>query len=732
MRTSSFAPGVPIRIDGHRFTLMQEYWIEGKPHWILTDENGAACHRSQADLEYLYDVTASLVFVQVEDTHSAPKKQRRTKPIADLPEEQRKRHIFRRRLIQEVHRQVDPGCTSQVHHYVERNGKKREPVTILEHICAEAARKVGLEIYGEERTCSVATYYRYCQLDPEELHGNFEDRGNRNQLDPRVMALMKRVIGELLEEAKYRKMRGKKPLITMREIMSRVLNGLKALRAQEVSSGVRSDAADSASEVPLNVAGSPSSARKDPLRLPSRATFYNVYNTFPAYNRAIARRGLTKARAMFRRPGEVAPVEAPLSCLQFDETRLKLFMVDEERQIPLGRPWLAFYVDEYSEAMPGFYCGFEPPGDLVIAATTRHACSMKGYVRDEYPDIDRPYLAGGIGRHFTYDNTLQAHGDSVAAMTLELDSEYSFTPSRSPWVKGLVERTFAIVNDTFLREMPGFVLPYRDQIDKHDYDPQKNAVVGFRHFLWLWHHWLLKIYHSIAPLTGIKMSRNDRWLEGISRVRPTFLDQSRDLNFLFGIERPGTWTLDHRGVVYEGLRYYSDDIDLLRFARGASQKARLKVNPLDLLWVHVWDARESMWIPAKAREAGYAKGLDLHRHKLIRRHAFRMSGRDNLEAWVEAYADLQHLIQSVVADSLSIGILTKMARAIGLDTAHMFRNMRHDGRLIVPPGSRPDAPLHPLRSGNEESGSSPVVEPFEEQRRSIPEFKADLRLGNLD
>jgi hypothetical protein len=103
--------------------------------------------------------------------------------------------------------------------------------------------------------------------------------------------------------------------------------------------------------------------------------------------------------------------------------------------------------------------GFEPPGDLVIGAATRHACSMKAYVQQEYPDIDKPYIMGGIGRLLTFDNSLQAHANTIAAITLELDIACDFTPSRSPWVKGLVEGAFEIANKTFLQEMPG---PRRD------------------------------------------------------------------------------------------------------------------------------------------------------------------------------------------------------------------------------------------------------------------------------
>jgi hypothetical protein len=689
--------------------LVQECTLDCIPHWALRDENNILVHKPTAELKYLYDIKKTLDFVDVE-AQPTPKKTARAQLIADLPDVQRKRHLFRRGLIDEVGRLASHGWTHQIHGYVERGGK-RHPITILEHICSEAARTIGIKVYEKNKTCSVATYYRWLALygdgsDPRTLDGDFGNRGYRNQIDDSVKALMKNVMAELLEEAKHRKKQGNKPLVTMREIMSRVLDGIILLRKTNPD-----------------------------LPLPSRSSFYAVYNTFPAYNRDIARHGLSRTRALYRRPGQTTPVEAALSCLQFDETKLDFFVVDEERRIPLGRPWLAFYVDEYSTAIPGFYMGFDPPGDLVIGAATRHACSMKAYVQQEYPDIDKPYIMGGVGREFTFDNSLQAHGASIQAMALELDAAYKFTPSRSPWVKGLVEGAFEIGNKTFLQEMPGYVLPREYKVDKKDYDPAKNAVIGFRHLLWLWHHWLT-LFHSMAPQTGSRMSRNDRWLEGTRIIKPTFLDQSRNLDFLFGIVREGEWTLDHRGVIYEGLYYYSDGLDIFRHAYGATVKVRVKVNPLDLLFIHVWDKQEQLWIPAKAREEGYATGLSLHCHTLFRRHSDRLAGRDDLEGWVEAHADLQRLIRSALPDALSIGLQTKIARVMGIGTPYIFRNLQANGLIIAPPGAAPDLPLNPLSTptGNA-AGRAQLINPLPEaissaqKQRPIPQFRSDLTLG---
>jgi hypothetical protein len=440
-----------VRIGGRLLTLAHECSIDDIPHWAMRNENNIIEYESQSKLKYFYDITKTLVFVQVEDAQRN-KATRRVPLIADLPEVQRKRYMFRRGLIDEVGRLATSGCTHQIHHYEERKSGKR-PVTVLEHICSEVARTIGIRIYEKERSCSVSTYYR----------------------------------------------------------------------------------------------------------------------------------------------------------------------------------WLALYGE-----------GSDPRN-----------------------------LEGDFGK-----------------------------------------------------------------VDKKDYDPAKNAVIGFRHLLWLWHHWLLTIYHPLAPRTGMRMSPNDRWLAGTRIIKPAFLDQSRNLDFLFGIVREGTWTLDHRGVIYEGLYYYSDGLDVLRHLRGATLKVRVKVNPLDLLWIQVWDEKEKLWIPAKARQEAYATGLPLHCHILFRRHSDRLAGRDDLEGWIEAHAHLQYLIRSALPDALSIALQTKMARAMGIGTPYLFRNLHADGRLIAPPGAAIDLPLNPLSTAAgsaadpaQPNGTSPETASAAQKQRPIPQFKSDLTLG---
>ena len=119
MRVSRFQAGVLVRIEGRLLTLAHECSIDDSPHWAMRDESNILEHKSTAELKYLYEITKTLVFVQVDDRQRTTKKTKRVPLVADLPDIQRKRYLFRRGLIDEVGRLVTSGCTHQIHSYVE-------------------------------------------------------------------------------------------------------------------------------------------------------------------------------------------------------------------------------------------------------------------------------------------------------------------------------------------------------------------------------------------------------------------------------------------------------------------------------------------------------------------------------------------------------------------------------------------------------------------------------------
>ncbi|MBX9933942.1 MAG: hypothetical protein K2Y56_20875, partial [Methylobacterium sp.] len=422
--------------------------------------------------------------------------------------------------------------------------------------------------------------------------------------------------------------------------------------------------------------------KNDPLlagaKLPCKSTFYNYYGEFRQRDKDNATKGPTRTRTAYRQAIGHAEPNAALSIVQYDETKADLFCVDDLLGIPLGRPYIAWLVDVFSGAILGFYIGFEPPGDLVFGSVMRHAVLPKNYVQATFPDITAPYPMSGIPRSVTFDNSLSAHGRTIERLMNDFDVAWNFTPSRMPWVKGDVEGMFRLLNTTLLSQMPGYVLS--DRLAPVDYDPARNGVIGFHHLLWIFHKWLIERNHATSKLDGRLPSPNARWAEGTRIVKPRYPVAGTELDFMFGIVRSGR-TFDHRGLVYEGLRYYGMDGHDLRETHGANVKVKVKVNPLNLGMIHCWHPRENVWLRCQALDPIYANGLDLHRHMLYRKYARQQWKSENLEDFLRAEIALKELIARGLPDALGMRTNSLLARALGIGTHTIFSNLDAHGRI---------------------------------------------------
>jgi hypothetical protein len=344
-----------------------------------------------------------------------------------------------------------------------------------------------------------------------------------------------------------------------------------------------------------------------------------------------------------------------------------------------------------------------------------------------------------------FDNSLHAHSKSIGEIAGNVQFNYRFTPARMPWVKGQVEGAFRVANETWLKHMSGFVLNIGQAFDKSEYNPATNSVMGFRHLLLIFHHWLLDYYHLRKPESAI-MSPHDRWLEGTRIIKPEFLERGADLDRVFGIVRRGR--LDHRGVRYERLWYYSDEIHELRKAHGDVLNVEVKHNPLNMskVFVRLPNSRDRSWIEGSALEVEYAFKVDLHIHQLYQRHADRMFGRsEGVADWYNSAYYLHELVRQSAPDALSIQSRTLFARSIGLDTAHLFADIDHDGNIGRRTlGGQPldpfmqhtpplvvGSPAQPLDSKNPQL-DPPLTKQSQEKKpkREIPIFGSDKSLGS--
>lgn len=649
MRRIRFVGGQRLLMDGVPITLNRIVSVGTEEVWEV--ENRA---KRQVDQISRREIEIALLEGRlVDDTGGArpAKRYAGVRAFSDLPKKAQQRIYFERAIIQGVAEQTTTGMKTC-----------KDPKTgqiLLKSILLRLSHDLGIKYFGTPRTLSVTQYYSYCKkhqeaFNSDELAGGYHNRGRKEQMGPGVRELVIRTIEDVIAEWKGKQNKPGFTLLTMRRIEDRIV------RSVEIERQTQDDST---------------------LRVPSRSTIYRIISKeINQYDYSLVSKGRILTESENRRPGQQPrKLTYALQWYQFDETRCPIFLYDNERGIPLGKPWLSWIVDVFSDSILGFYVGFEPPGDLVIAQTLRHACLPKAYMNSWYPKIKKPIIQAGIPNLLTFDNSLQAHGNSIQQICGDLDILFDFTRARSPWMKSKVERMFQKLEQEITSDLPGYTFPPFWKIPQKDYDPQKTAILDFSTFMNLIHAWIALMLHDRPR--GRKASPNERWIEGTRAVEPEFIPDTAELDALFGIVRKGR-RLDSRGVSFEGLTYYSDEIHRQRLFAGATQKVDIKCNPLDLRRIR-FRASDGSWLPAVTHDHADMERLDLHTLKLLNTQARHRYGVETVETRVQCMRELEAALCVGYNDGMTAANASRAARVLGIGSHYALAAQRPNGQIVI-------------------------------------------------
>ena len=644
MKRVSFAPDTLFDFDGRRYRLVAKL---PSGDWQAVDvENGTLANWPWNDMSAAYE-EGYLILVPVLGHRSMIERG----SIADISPKKRQKAQERLAYIEAVEHRRQRGLIRST----------------LAALLNDVAAELGL------KPVSIATYYKWRSAVIEG--GNMALVGGKTGPRTRRVsgaAICKQVMLGTIVAAKQDRKIGVAPVTSLRTMRLTASKLISAENEKRLALG----------------------APDPPLITPSASTFNRMWKDLPAEDRATAIFGKVEAAHLFRGGSGVSRPRSCLELTEYDETRVPMFLFDERLGVPLGRPWLTWYIDVYSTAPVGIYLGFENPSDLTIASALRHCCLPKAYVAREYPTIVNRYTPAGLPKHVVFDNGLAQWGGTIEQLAFDLDMGISYTRPRTPWFKARVEGMFEVLNRTLLREMPGFVLAK----DMHEYNPAVHGCIGLRHFLYILHAWLVDVF--MQEPQGVSMQTPAAlWEEGTKDYPPSFLPRCQDLDLLFGIKRMGR--LDHRGVRFANLRYHSPDLHALRRRHGDKLAVEVKVDPSNLAVVHARLPDSDLgWVRAEATDLSYAQNLSLHRHQLNQRNAREQFGDESAASLRKAQDRLHKLIAEALPAALSIRSNSLIARVLGIGTQHVFNNLDHDGELTGLSGPFSGDTLSPLPGPN--------------------------------
>jgi putative transposase len=378
------------------------------------------------------------------------------------------------------------------------------------------------------------------------------------------------------------------------------------------------------------------------LPLPTRWLMQRLVDQIPAYDVHVSRYGREAARKKYRTSVNHRITDGPLQRGEMDHTRMDVFVVDDVSGMPLGRPWLTILIDDFTRCVLGYCLSFEPPSRATVARCLRHAFMPKSSLKSECPDLKNEWAPFGVVSELVLDGGAEFHSEELENICFELDIEQHFSPRKTPWFKGKVERFQGTLNRGVAINTPGKT--FEGIVDRDDYDPKKHAIVPMSLLRQMTIRWIVDVYHQKIH-RSIGCTPAQMWE---SNIRPHNIPMVSDpLRFDAIVGGSEMRVLSHKGIEFAGLVYNSPEMGDLRRHLGDRINVDVRVNRSNLGSVIVLHPERGtpMRVPCLQKE--YAEGLTEWQHSVCKRYARqRLNSEGDADAWLDALLEISEMVRT--------------------------------------------------------------------------------------
>lgn len=355
------------------------------------------------------------------------------------------------------------------------------------------------------------------------------------------------------------------------------------------------------------------------IEILSPRTFYNRINSLPPYDVDLARFGKRYADRKYRSVGQFIPTTMPMEYVEIDHSPADVILIDDEKEFPLGRPYLTTLYDRYSKCIVGLSVNFDEPSYNSVRKAILNTVLEKDWVKEKYPLITNEWPCHGKIQNLVVDNGAEFWSGNLEDALRPLVSNIIYTKAGKPWEKSGVEKLFDKLNKGLINKFPGKTFSGIEQLK--DYNPKKDAVVQVSVFLEILYKWIIDIYHQSpdARESGVPIHR---WHE--SKFRPIEYKEHEKEQLKVELGPSNHRTIALGGIRLYNMRYQSEELIEYRKNNALDTCGKLfvktKTDPMDLSYIYVYLESESRYIKVPVVDnTGYTNGLSLFQHKVIGR-----------------------------------------------------------------------------------------------------------------
>ncbi|MGN8134617.1 DDE-type integrase/transposase/recombinase [Paraburkholderia sp. 22099] len=570
MSRFSFKNGECLRLDGSVYRISQ---VIGCRVQLTSFDDASITARDVDDLLARF-ADGQLKFLDEKEVSIEQRdlEQSRTmrRGLADFPDKIQRLTLRRYRLLHEI-------CP---------DGRLTIPRAALPDILRSVWEKMDPAIRGERPPC-VASFYLWrrswvcAQFDVRALIDRWESRGQKPKPIPERLA-------ELIDEGIEKIF-----LTPQRESLRETLDWIQFEIEKENQRRVPEEAL-------------PSVSRRMLKRAIARIDRYAILK---------ARFGERYAREASRVYKKGPICTRPLERVEVDNTPLDILVIDSTTGLLLGRPWIMAMIDAYSRMVVGMHISFRKPNALTVLRCLKHAVLPKSYVKDRFKSVNGEWKAYGLVHQLVCDNGLEFHAKDVELACADLGIHVIYCPTRSPQMKGRIERFLKTLNYGLVHLQPGTTFAKYEA--RHAYDSEAKAVVTLEALQEIVHRWIIDIY-SVTFHRGILTTPQQKWDEGIATNFPKLPPSIDFINIYLGESK--TRVLTKNGIEVNSLQYASLALENLR-RRCGDIEVTVRGDPDNLGTIFVLDEEARQYVEAKCTLPEYAEGITAEQHSWMLRKA---------------------------------------------------------------------------------------------------------------
>lgn len=323
--------------------------------------------------------------------------------------------------------------------------------------------------------------------------------------------------------------------------------------------------------------------------------------------------------------GHFPGADWPMSVIQMDHTLGDVELVDDEKRLPLGRPWITVALDVCTRSLVGFYVSMERPnasisGNCVAMAMLPKADYLKGL------GVDADWNAWGEIGVLHMDNAKEFRGEVLRRACKEYGIDLQLRPVKTPHYGGHIERLMGTMAGE-LRNIAGAT--FSNPAERKGYDSARESSMTFSEFESYIVTWFVKKYNNTIH-SALGMTPNAAWeLKAAAQLKgnPSGLVQvpAKDperlrLDFMQFSHR----TVGRHGVRMDNMTFW-DDVLKLRIDepdpkhKKAKRKFLVRQDPRDITRIWFLDPDTDLYKCIPTRDLS-RPAVSLWEWRAVQRH----------------------------------------------------------------------------------------------------------------